>query len=288
MPNLLQRLEARWMRRHADPPISLPGDAGRQPVTVVTGASEGLGRALAREFAARGHRLLLVARDNGRLNEVAAGLRHDFGIEVHVAPIDLAAIDALSQLEGALNRAGLYPDYLINNAGIGLGGPFTNQDEGQLDQLQGLNMGALTALTRRFLPDMLARAQGGVLNIASIGGLFPGPYQAAYYASKAYVVSLTEALAYENAGRGVRISAAIPGPIATRYHEKVGAAHALYLRLQPVPSPESVARAIFSGFMGRRTLIAPGILTAFNAVAVRFLPHFLLVPFVGWFLKQRS
>ena len=288
MPNLLQRLEARWVRRHAGPLVSLPGDSGREPVTVVTGASEGLGAALAREFAGAGHRLLLVARDSGRLNEVAAGLRDDFGIEGDLAPIDLAAADALAELEGALNRAGLYPDYLINNAGIGLGGPFASQDLAELDRLQGVNMRALTALTRRFLPDMLARARGGVLNIASIGGLIPGPYQAAYYASKAYVVSLTEALASENAGRGVRISAAIPGPIATRYHEKVGAANALYLRLQPVPKPESVARAIFNGFMGRRTLIAPGVLTTFNSVAVRFLPHTFLVPFVGWFLKQRS
>ena len=250
MPNLLQRLEARWVRRHAGPPVSLPGDAGRQPVTVVTGASEGLGAALAREFAGAGHRLLLIARDSGRLNEVAAAVRHDFGIEVHLAPIDLAAADALAQLEDGLNRAGLYPDYLINNAGIGLGGRFTDQALAELDRLQGVNMGALTALTRRFLPDMLARARGGVLNIASIGGLIPGPYQAAYYASKGYVVSLTEALAHENAGRGVRISAAIPGPIATRYHEKVGAANALYLRLQPVPSPERVAREISAASWG--------------------------------------
>ncbi len=287
MANWLQRLDARWMRRRAGPPTSLPSDAGRKPVTIVTGASEGIGRALASEFAARGHRLMLIARSASRLEEAAAALRRDYGVEVHILCMDLSAPDCLPKLEAALNQSGLYPDYLINNAGMGLGGPFTDQDTGELHQLLGLNMGALTALTRRFLPDMLARAQGGVLNIASIGGLFPGPYQAAYYASKAYVVSLTEALAQENAGRGVRICAAIPGPVATRYHEKVGAADAFYLKLQPVPSPKSVAPIIYSGFMGWRTIIAPGIVTTFNAVAVRFLPHFLLVPFIGWFLKQR-
>jgi short-subunit dehydrogenase len=214
-------------------------------------------------------------------------LRREHGAEVHVAAIDLAVDGALAEVEAALNRAGLYPDYLVNNAGVGLGGPFAEQDAEQLNRLLDLNMGALTLLTKRFLPDMLARARGGVLNIASLGGLLPGPYQAAYYASKAYVVSLTEALAYENVGRGVRISAAVPGPVATRFHEKMGAANAHYLSLQTVPGPDRVAELIYSGFMGRRTLIAPGVLPTFNAVAARFMPHFLLVPFIGWFLKQR-
>jgi uncharacterized protein len=287
MANLLQRLEARLMRRNAGPPVTVPGDAGRKPAAVITGASEGIGRGLASEFAATGHTLLLIARSAERLEAAAEELRRTYNAEVHIAPIDLTEPDALAKVEAALAEAGLYPNYLVNNAAFGIGGLFAGQDAERIDQLVALNVAALTTLTRRYLPDMLARTRGGILNIASLGGLLPGPYQAAYYASKAYVVSLTEALAYENAGRGVRISAAVPGPVATRFHEKMGVGNANYLRLHTVPSPERVAQLIYSGFMGRRRLIAPGILPTFNSIAVRFIPHFLLVPFLGWFLKKR-
>ena len=275
------------MRRYARQPVPAPGDAGRKPCAIITGGSEGIGRGLAGEFAARGHNLLLIARDLGHLRAAADEIGRDHGVKVATAAIDLTAPDAVKQVEAALAAAGLYADYLVNNAGIGLGGAFAGQDAERLDQLASLNMAALTALTRRFLPDMLARTRGGVLNIASLGGLLPGPYQAAYYASKAYVISLTEALAYENAGRGVRISAAVPGPVATRFHAKMGVTSAPYLFLHTQPSPERVARIIYSGFMGRRLLIAPGLLPTFNFAFVGFIPHFLLVPFVGWFLKQR-
>jgi uncharacterized protein len=287
MANWMQRLDARWMRRYSGPPRTLAADAGRQSVAVITGGSEGIGRALADEFARHGHRLLLVGRNGERLEAAAAALRRDFGVEVHVAAIDLAQPGAAARLDAALAEAGLYADWLVNNAAFGLGGAFAEQDAGRLVQLVDLNVRALTELTRRHLPDMLARARGGVLNVASLGGLLPGPYQAAYYASKAYVVSLTEALAYENAGRGVRICAATPGPVATRFHEKMGAAGANYLKLQSVLNPERAARVIYSGFMGRRTLVAPGVLATFNLAVVRFIPHVILVPFIGWFLKQR-
>lgn len=287
MANWLQRLDARWMRRHAGAAAVPAGDAGRKPCAVITGGSEGIGRALAGEFAAHGHNLLLIARDLGHLRAAADEIARTHGVKVHTAAIDLTAPDAVQQVEAALAAGRLYADYLVNNAGMGLGGAFAGQDADRLDQLTRLNVWALTALTRRFLPDMLARAQGGVLNLSSLGGLLPGPYQAAYYASKAYVVSLTEALAYENAGRGVRISAAVPGPVATRFHAKMGVASAPYLKLHTVPSAERIARIIYSGFMGRRILIAPGILPTFHFAVVGFLPHFVLVPFIGWFLKQR-
>lgn len=287
MPNWLQRLDALWARRYAARPAALPEDAGRTPVVVITGASEGIGRALADEFAKGGHGLLLVARNNEALEAAAEVLRRDFRVPVHVAAIDLTTPDAVARVEAALSVAGLYADYLVNNAAFGMGGAFAEQDAARLDQLVSLNVGALTALTRRYLPDMLRRGRGGVLNIASLGGLLPGPYQAAYYASKAYVVSLTEALAYENAGRGVRISAATPGPVATRFHAKMGVGNANYLKLQRIMNPESVARVVYSGFMGRRTLISPGIMATFNFYAVGLIPHFILVPFIGWFLRQR-
>jgi len=287
MANWLQRLETAWSRRNVSKAEAAPDDQGRQPVCIITGASEGIGRYLANEFAERGHRLLLVARNAENLEKAAAELQESYGVDVRTAAIDLAAPDHTERIQRALDENGLYADVLVNNAAIGLGGPFADQDPDRIETLCQLNITALTALTRIYLPDMLRRARGGVLNVASLGGLLPGPYQAAYYASKAYVISLTEALAYENAGRGVRICAAAPGPVATRFHERMGAQNAFYLYLQRVMPPDTVARIIYSGFVGRRTIVVPGLMASFNAFAVRYIPHALLVPFIGWFLKRR-
>jgi hypothetical protein len=287
MANWLQRLETAWSRRNVGIVVPPPEDAGRAPVCIITGGSEGIGRHLANEFAAGGHRLLLIARTPATLEAAAAELRREYGAEVHIAAIDLTSANALQQVQTALDVHRLYADILVNNAGVGLGGAFAAQNPGRIADLCRLNIETLTALTRAFLPAMLQRASGGVLNVGSIGGLFPGPWQAAYYASKAYVLSFTEALAEECAGSGVRISAAAPGPVATRFHERMGAAGAFYLRLQHVMTPDRVARIVYSGFMGRRTVIVPGLIASLNSFAVRYIPHVILVPFIGWFLKQR-
>ncbi|MGF1620621.1 MAG: SDR family NAD(P)-dependent oxidoreductase [Rhodomicrobiaceae bacterium] len=283
----LQRIETGWSRRNVERSGALGEAEGRQPVCIITGASEGIGRYLANEFAQAGHRLLLIARSGGALENAATELRRDYDAQVFTVAIDLTAPGCLERIEAALQENGLYADVLVNNAAFGLGGLFAEQAPDRLEDLCRLNMEILTLLTRAYLPAMLARARGGVLNVASLGGLLPGPYQAAYYASKAYVVSLTEALAHENAGRGVRISAAAPGPVATRFHERMGASSALYLTLQRVMPAEDAARIIYSGYAGRRTIIVPGLLASFNAFAVRYIPHIILVPFIGWFLKRR-
>jgi short-subunit dehydrogenase len=285
--NWLQRIETGWSRRNVERSGVLAEEEGRQPVCIITGASEGIGRHLANEFAQAGHQLLLIARSGDALENAAVELRRDYEAQVFTAAIDLTEPGCLAGIEAVLKEHQLYADVLVNNAAFGLGGPFAGQSPDRLEDLCRLNIEALTLLTRAFLPAMLARARGGVLNVASLGGLLPGPYQAAYYASKAYVVSLTEALAHENAGRGVRISAAAPGPVATRFHERMGASSALYLTLQRVMPPEDAARIIYSGFAGRRTIIVPGLLASFNAFAVRYIPHIILVPFIGWFLKRR-
>lgn len=230
---------------------------------------------------------MLVARDELALQAAAAEIRTRFPVAVYTASIDLTLPSPEKALRTALENHGLYAEILINNAGAGLGGAFAAQDEARIAALCKLNIDALTSLTRAFLPEMLRRGRGGILNIASIGGLFPGPYQAAYYASKAYVISLSEALAHENAGYGVRISAAAPGPLATRFHEKMGTKSAFYLRLQSAMTPRHAAKLIVSGFMGRKTVIVPGLLPSFNAFAVRLIPHAILVPFIGWLLKKR-
>lgn len=288
MAEWLRKLETAWMRRHVPRHRPEPeSDEGRRPACLITGASEGIGRELANEFAARGHRLLLVARNEAALTQACDELRKDHNASVHAAALDLRDPDFFLKIHDVLNQNGLYVDILVNNAAMGLGGPFNDQEPHRIEELCRLNVEILTMLTRRFLPDMVTRARGGVLNVASLGGFLPGPYQAAYYASKAYVISLTEALAYENAGCGVRICAAAPGPVATRFHEKMGAAGAFYLKLMWPMDPVRCAQIIYSGFAGRRTIIVPGLRASLNSFGARYMPHAIMTPVIGWILKQR-
>jgi hypothetical protein len=135
---------------------------------------------------------------------------------------------------------------------------------------------------------MLARARGGVLNVASLGGLAPGPYQAAYYASKAYVISLSEAVGYETAGSGVRLSVLAPGPVDTGFHAAMGAEHSFYRQLIFPLSPEATARAAYHGYVLGWRLIVPGLMNKVLAVALRILPHTALLPLIGWLLRPRE
>lgn len=288
MANWIQKLETSWWRRHVRDAGPLPEDQGKSPVCVITGGSEGIGRHLANEFAARGHALLLIARTETALEAAAAELRRDYPVKVYTAAIDLTLPGPEKAVAAAMESNAVFAEILVNNAGIGIGGGVvTQQDPDRLMALCKLNIEALTVLTRAFLPAMLRRGRGGVLNIGSLGGLTPSAYQAAYYASKAYVMSFTEALAAENAGRGVLISVAAPGPVATRFHERMGTKNAFYLRMQNAMHPARAARIIVSGFMGRRTVIVPGFLPSLAAFAVRLIPHAVLMPFIGWLLKQR-
>ena len=281
-PNLVDR----WRRRYWRPTPGTAAFANLRPIVVITGASRGIGRALAGEFARGGHALLLVARTPEALQAVAAELAPT-GVIIATHAADLATSEGCASLEAALAAAGAYCDVLVNNAAIGLGGSFCNQPREAITRLVDLNIVALTDLTRRFLPGMLVRGRGGVLNVASLGGLTPGPNEAAYYASKAYVISLTEALAIETAGQGVRICALLPGAVATTFHARMGAERAYYLTLMGVAGPEQVARAGYRGFRGVGTLVYPGILHHLNAVALRILPHWLMLPVIGWMLRQR-
>ncbi len=282
----LQGILDRWRRRYWRPGPDLEAFAGLRPLTVVTGGSQGIGLALARQFARDGNGILLVARDTQAL--ATAGRRlAETGVAVHLLAADLATPEGCAAVEVELAAQGAFADILINNAGSGLSGPFAEQPPAGLARLADLNMRALTDLTRRFLPGMQARGRGGILNVASLGGLVPGPNQAAYYASKAYVISLTQALAHEVAGQGVRISALLPGPVATKFHAHMSAEHSYHLTLMGVMSPEQAARAGYHGYHWGRTLIIPGVLNQINALALRVIPHAFMIPVIGWMLKQR-
>ena len=287
MGGVFQRLERAWARRN------LPADAGPDPqdkrrdVVLITGASEGIGLSLAREFAAAGHDVALVARSEDKLTENAERLRSEHGISVDCIPIDLAIHGHCDRLAEDLEARGLRVDVLVNNAAIGLSGPFTEQAHADVLRLADLNMRVLSDLMHRYLPGMLARGDGGIMNVASLGGALPGPYQAAYYASKAYVISLSEAVAHEIGGRGTRLSVVVPGPVATRFHRTMGAESALYTKVLGCMDADVVARAAYQGFRCRKVLITPGLLTTFNYFAVRILPHTLTTPLIGVLLKKR-
>ena len=259
-----------------------------RPVTIVTGGSEGIGFALADQFAAAGDEILLIARGADRLDMAAETLRGRHGGRVSAFALDVTASDALARLDVELTRMGARCHTLVNAAGVGLAGGFVRQEPAAIDRLVALNVGALTAATRHFLPDMLARGDGGVLNVASLGGYAPGPYQAAYYASKAYVISLTEALAHEYARRGVRVSVLCPGPVRTDFHARMGGASGYYLHLLPVASPEAVARAGFRRYRHGQRVIIPGIVNTLMMPALRVLPHRLLSPIIALLLKPRA
>lgn len=259
-----------------------------EPVVVVTGGSEGVGLALAKCFAHAEHRVLLVARDAARLETAAAQLRTTCRAQVDVLALDLTDRSAIAVLDQKLAAISSYADVVVNNAGIGLSGDFTSHDPAVLARLIDLNVQAVTALTRHYLPGMKIRGRGGILNLASIGSYGPGPNQAAYYASKAYVLSLTEAIAHENAGFGVRICASAPGPVRTRFHAKMGAERALYRWLSPPTSPDLVARISYWGYVAGMRVVWPGAVTPFVALAMRLIPHRILNIIVAMLLKPRG
>ena len=255
---------------------------------VITGATQGIGRALAGEFARDGHTLVLVARDETKLAATARSLTEAHGIGVKLFACDLGTPEGCADLENALRRFGLYPDVLVNNAALMTAGFFQDADPAKLRQIVDLDVQAVVDLTRRFLPGMLARGTGGVLNVASVEGFMPVPYQATYAAAKAFILSFTRALAYETMGTGVRVAALAPGATTTAMHAKAGAEHSRYVQLFPVMAPEDVARIGYRKFKRGKKIIVTGWFNRLSAIAQRFAPGFALVPFMGWLFRVRD
>jgi hypothetical protein len=280
---LLEAWRRRWWRPDE---AALAAYAGLRPMVVVTGGSEGIGYELARRFAAARNDIMLVARRLEPLEQAAARIRADFGVEAVPGAADVTARDALATIDRALARRRAYADVLVNSAGIGLAGPFHAQAPEDVMRLLDLNVRALTALTRHYLPSMRARGRGGILNLASLGGFTPGPYQAAYYASKAYVLSFTEAIGAETAGEGVRICALAPGPVPTAWHERAGAGDAFYRYLEPA-SAATVARLGHLGYSLGLRVVVPGLVSPFLALFLRVMPHRITVPIIRVLLKPR-
>ncbi len=289
MYELLQPIADRWIRRWAFPSAeALAAVAGLRPATVITGGSEGIGLALARHFAEKGNVVVLVARDEARLAEAAKAVVPDGAPPALILAHDITRPDALAVLDWMLAANGLYLDILVNNAAMGLSGRLDEMAPEDVERLLATNIAALTRLMMHALPGMRARARGGVLNFASLGGAMPGPYQAAYYASKAYVMSLTESVAVEMAGQGVRLTVVAPGPVDTTFHAKMNAERSLYRLFVPPLSADHVARSALRGFVLGRRVVVPGIINTALYYLSRVVPHALLLPIMAWLLAPRE
>jgi short-subunit dehydrogenase len=268
------------------PPESAARPARR--MVVITGASEGIGAAFARRYAAKGRDLLLIARRADPLIRLADELRAAHPIHIATLSQDVSSPDAPAAIDAALTAAGGYCDLLVNNAGIGVSGEFPDLGCADVEQLLAVNTVAPTRLMRHVLPGMQARGHGGVINLASLGGFAPGPYQAPYYASRAYILSLSEAVAAEMARHGVRITAVAPGPVSTGFHAKIGADHDIYRYAVPAISADTVARwAVIAHNLGARVVV-PGFMNNVFALFLRFVPHRLSVPIQGWLFYPRN
>lgn len=261
--------------------------AGLKPVTIVTGGSEGIGFALAGRFAAAGDDVLIIARHQDRLERAAAQIRVQHGGNVVTLALDITQPDAVQVIDQALAQMGGYAHVLVNNAGTGLAGAFAEQGPDDLVHMLNVNTIALTTLMRHVLPGMRSRGSGGVLNLASLGGYVPGPWQAAYYASKAYVLSLSEAVAAEVAPDGVRVCAVAPGPVDTRFHVRMRGESAHYRRLLPPLQPATVAWWAHHAFRLGLRVIVPDFINMIMSLGLRVIPHRVLMPVVGWLLRPR-
>ncbi|MBL8567023.1 MAG: SDR family NAD(P)-dependent oxidoreductase [Hyphomicrobiaceae bacterium] len=264
-----------------------PSNAGTRGAVVVTGASEGIGRAIAQRFIAHGHSALLVARNADRLEEALAGMPRREGARALTLPLDVTAAGAAEEIDRHLAAHGLHAEIFINNAGCGAGGPLIEQGEETVERIVALNVAALTRLTRHHARAMAKRGHGTIINIGSVGGYVPGPNQAVYYASKAYVQSLSEALASELASHGVHIAVVSPGPVRTGIHATMHATNAFYRLLMPSMSPERVAFSVYWAYRLRRRAVVPGVHYWLASWVLRVLPRALSVPLMGLLLKPR-
>jgi short-subunit dehydrogenase len=265
----------------SDPSLALPA-------VVITGGTEGIGLAFAKEFARDGHNLVLVARDKAKLDRTATELASAYAVEVKGTAQDLTTVEGCAGVEQAVRQFGFYADVLVNNAGVMASGFFQDADPAAMRRMIDLDVRAVVDLTSRFLPGMLARGRGGVLNVSSMMGFMPVPYEAVYAASKAFVLSFSKALSYETWGTGVTISVVAPGVVSTALHAKAGGLNSRYLLWFPAWTPEQVAKIAYRRFKRGWSVTLPGIGNRLGALVMRFAPDFALVPLMGWLFRVRD
>ena len=257
----------------------------RRPVTLITGASAGIGSALARIYASNGHEVMLVARRADRLAVLAdeiAGRGHRRPL---VAAVDLQARDAVARIGEQMASLGVEPEIVVNNAGFGLLGPAASLDCDEQLAMIDLNVRALTELSLAWI-DILKRRKGGILNVGSVAGFLPGPGMAVYYATKAYVLSFSQALHHELKPFGVRVTVLCPGPVPTEFQARAGVSSATFPRLL-ARSAERVADEGYRGLQAGRAVVVPGGPNKVVTVLARLLPRRVLLAATAQHQKNR-
>ena len=251
---------------------------------LVTGASRGIGLELARLAAKDGYHLILVARSGDELEAHAAEFRRRFAVEVLALPLDLSARTAADAVAEFLAARSIVPDLLVNNAGIGAYGLHREIALAAEQEVLDLNIVTLTRLTKRMLPGMLARGSGRILNVASIAAFYPGPYLAVYCASKAYVLSYSEAIAHELKGTGVTVTALCPGPTRSGFQVRavMRARRVEKGGVVSMATAESVAAVGYRGMLAGRRVVIPGLVNRLAAWSARLAPRRVITAIAAW------
>jgi hypothetical protein len=259
----------------------------------VTGASSGIGAAIARELAQRGHGLVLVARRKDRLDALAEQLSGEFGVRAEAVGCDLGKAASRQRLPARVQSLELQISVLVNNAGFATNGAFHQSDAArELEQVRVL-VEAPVALTSAFLPDMVKRGSGAILNVASTAGMQPLPYSTGYSAAKAYVLTFSEALHQELHGSGVTVTALAPGPVSTDFWQISGwevAGGDTFESAVPRPAwvtAEEAASAGVKGLESGRRVVVPGLPIRATMLAAQYLPHALKLPAIEWAMRRR-
>ena len=255
-----------------------------RPVALITGASSGIGAALARVFAQNGHEVVLAARRAPQLNDIAARIQADGHRPPHVLPVDLARADSAEWIAHELAVRHLEPSFLVNNAGYGLLGPAATLDRQDQLAMIDLNCRTLTELSLRFV-NSLARHRGGILNVASISGFIPGPGMSVYNATKAYVISFSVGLRRELKPKGIRVTALCPGPVPTEFQARAGINDVHHPRGFE-RSAEDVARQGYAGLMRGRAVVVPGVQNKIVPWLPRLLPRGFIASMVYGRLRR--
>jgi uncharacterized protein len=257
-----------------------------RPVTLITGASAGIGVALARVFSRHGHDLALVARRADRLRALADEVAASGGRPPIVIACDLLQPGAAQRISEALSAHAAEPQFVVNNAGFGLVGLATARDRAEQLQMIDLNVRVLTELSLAFV-DSVARHRGGILNVGSMSGFLPGPGMAVYYATKAFVLSFTEALHSELNPRGIRVAVLCPGPVPTEFAARAGIKGGQLAPSIITQSAEQVAQAGYRGLMEGHRTIVPGLLNRLITVLIRLIPRRFILAFVDARQRRR-
>lgn len=254
---------------------------------LITGASTGIGLELAKVFAKNGYNLFLVARNEEKLKEIASNLSSSFKINVEFVAKDLSKIEAADELFENIKSRNLQIDILVNNAGFGLFGEFKATDMNREIEMINLNITSLVKLTKLFLPSMIHRRSGRILNVASVASFQPGPLMSIYYATKSFVLHFSEAIAYELKESGVTVSSLCPGPTLTEFQSTAKLDRSKLFSLLKPMSAEEVAIVGYNEMMRGKTIILPGLLNKLSANSHRFFPR-KLVNAVTYFIQSEK